>query len=278
MALAGAIASDAAIAGTDLAADESWSVFSLNVQDIGHFWASYDAYTSSGGTFATPEYKKDQFGRVRLRGLLTEIGHSGFTYWYLPTGLPSGYMPSRTAIFGVPCGGGLARVDCRSDGYLDVQYSPSTNFSYLSLDEIYFHTDPTPVALGPQLSNAGLEVKWFTTNSWTNVTFTSGKTLIHYGGDATTGTGYFYDVQYVKDAMGHVHLRGVLQNTTKQTLPFTLFTLPSGYRPASNLLFTTVGNNAWADIIVQSDGQVLWNGGSNSDGGWLPLDGIGFAT
>lgn len=74
---------------------------------------------------------------------------------------------------------------------------------------------------------------------------------------------------YCKDAMGIVHLRGVLTGGTNGT---TIFTLPAGYRPASTEFFAVVANASFAPVVIQSDGTVMLTAGSPT----LSLCGITF--
>lgn len=76
---------------------------------------------------------------------------------------------------------------------------------------------------------------------------------------------------YFKDSLGFVHLRGVFQRGSGQSL----FVLPAGYRPPYRELQIGVGADSWmARVEVWTDGTVyMYWGGSNS---WLSIDGISF--
>jgi hypothetical protein len=68
---------------------------------------------------------------------------------------------------------------------------------------------------------------------------------------------------YVKDALGFVHIRGLVKNGTSAVA--TIFTLPADYRPATIHLFATDSNGAFAAIRVDPDGQVhMVDGGSTA--------------
>lgn len=68
---------------------------------------------------------------------------------------------------------------------------------------------------------------------------------------------------YRKDAFGYVWLKGLIKSGT---MPGTCFTLPAGYRPATNqrLRFACISNNALGAANVQDDGAVYLEVGSNA--------------
>lgn len=90
-------------------------------------------------------------------------------------------------------------------------------------------------------------------NSWVN-----------YGG-GTTEAGYW------KDDYGVVHLQGFVKNGSG--LSTIVFQLPTGYRPALQINFSTVSNNAFGYGSVNADGNVYAVGGSTTS---FSLDGISF--
>ncbi len=70
---------------------------------------------------------------------------------------------------------------------------------------------------------------------------------------------------YFKDALGFVHLKGLVRSGTVGSVP--IFTLPAGYRPASNKRFADTTNNGasevYGDLIVFSTGDVDLVAGGN---------------
>lgn len=92
-------------------------------------------------------------------------------------------------------------------------------------------------------------------NSWTN-----------YDSGANAQAGYWKDIQ------GQVHIRGLIANGTPGAASVA-FTLPEGYRPPAQEIFATVGNNAFAAVYVQTDGDVIIYVGSTT---WTSLAGITF--
>ena len=89
-------------------------------------------------------------------------------------------------------------------------------------------------------------------NSWAN-----------YGGGYNPA-GYF------KDSLGIVHLRGFIKDGTVATAAFTL---PAGYRPAYTEVLVGQANDLFAQVIIETAGNVKPNIGSNV---WFSLDGISF--
>lgn len=95
------------------------------------------------------------------------------------------------------------------------------------------------VAIGPQPATTWVSP---TLNSpWTN-----------YGGG-------WQPARYNRDAMGTVFVEGLVAGGTG-----TVFTLPVGFRPAQNLIFSTVANQAFARLDVGGNGDVVWNTGGTS--------------
>lgn len=101
---------------------------------------------------------------------------------------------------------------------------------------------PPPALIAPSLLN-----------SWAN-----------FGGSAQVAG-------YLKDA-GYVHLTGVVKDGTA-TPGTVIFTLPSGYRPAAEETFVVASNGAYGECVIQSDGDVTINAGSNTS---FSLCGIAF--
>lgn len=83
------------------------------------------------------------------------------------------------------------------------------------------------------------------------------------------GSGY-NPAGYYKDALGVVHLRGMLKNGT---IGLQMFILSAGYRPPYLELLTATSNGAAAYLNVGTDGQVVPVNGTNA---FFSLDGITF--
>ena len=92
-------------------------------------------------------------------------------------------------------------------------------------------------------------------NSWEN-----------FGGD-------WYNAAYCKDALGFVHLRGLIKNGTWNAVAFAL---PAGYRPGAYTRFSVIGYNyVDAAVDVRNNGDVYIRSAAASND-WLNLDGISF--
>lgn len=80
---------------------------------------------------------------------------------------------------------------------------------------------------------------------------------------------------YLKDAIGFVHLRGLIKRTVPGA-PGNIFTLPAGYRPSAVLQFPArCGDGSMCFIAVNPNGNVDF-GGTGSPDTSLTLDGITF--
>lgn len=73
----------------------------------------------------------------------------------------------------------------------------------------------------------------------------------------------WYGVQYYKDALNIVHLRGLTKSGTT-TSGTTMFTLPVGCRPARACLFVVISNGAIGRVDLGTDGAMKTNGVGNS--------------
>ena len=106
-----------------------------------------------------------------------------------------------------------------------------------------------PVESWTEVDSAGAPVF---ENSWVNY-------------DGLHNTAAFY-----KDPFGVVHLKGMVKSGT---VPSTVFTLPTNYRPDVYFTFPVISNSAIGTVDVLDDGQVVVSSGSNV---WLSLDVIRF--
>lgn len=99
----------------------------------------YDAY---GAPYGPAEFRKDQFGYVHVRGLVTRRDGSPTAGQTIGV-LPAGYRPQRARIFAVHTGQphGLGRVDVGPDGVLRRVDGATGETDYTSLDGIFFATD-----------------------------------------------------------------------------------------------------------------------------------------
>ncbi|MES2798000.1 MAG: hypothetical protein V4683_18680, partial [Bacteroidota bacterium] len=88
-----------------------------------------------------------------------------------------------------------------------------------------------------------------------------------------TNAGQDYnDCKFYKTKENIVHLEGILSVTDQQNFTNHIFTLPIGYRPAKNSIFTASTAAGLAQIFINSNGEVRISGSI-----YLPsLDGISF--
>jgi hypothetical protein len=96
---------------------------------------------------------------------------------------------------------------------------------------------------------------------WINVTFQNGY---------SNQPGY-QSVQYMKDAMGFIHLRGGAAGGSGGA---AVFTLPTGYRPSNVLVYVAFIDNASGVLNIQSNGSVQSFGSGGTTDMWF--DGITF--
>lgn len=69
--------------------------------------------------------------------------------------------------------------------------------------------------------------------------------------------------RFRKTSAGQVEIQGLVKNGTGP--PAVIFTLPTGYRPALQLIFAVLANpSVLADLGVEADGDVVWNTGGNN--------------
>ena len=96
---------------------------------------------------------------------------------------------------------------------------------------------------------------------WTTVGLSNG--WVNYAGG-------WAPAAYMKDALGFVHLRGLIRSGTWSNA----FVLPAGFRPGVNHLHCiSTGGEGFGRIDVYPDGSVRPVNGNN---GWMSLDGISF--
>ena len=75
---------------------------------------------------------------------------------------------------------------------------------------------------------------------------------------------------FMKDALGFVHLKGLMKSGT---VGLAAFTLPAGYRPIKGNIFASNGAGAYASVYVNTTGTVVPTVGNN---GFIAIDGMTF--
>ena len=76
---------------------------------------------------------------------------------------------------------------------------------------------------------------------------------------------------FFKDAVGVVHLKGLMQSGT---INVSAFQLPAGYRPAKGQIFAVMSNNLVARLDVLADGSVM--PGASASPVYVSINGISF--
>lgn len=100
-------------------------------------WAN--GWSNFGGRWRTIDASKDQWGVVRLRGLIANANAAATGNI---TTLPAGWIPADSEMFSCVAGPGGARVDVERDGTVNiVNYFGGGNANYLSLHGISFQSD-----------------------------------------------------------------------------------------------------------------------------------------
>ena len=114
--------------GSGTGPPEAWKGFSLAAG-----WANY------GAPYDNAAYRKDQSGRVLVRGLVTRT--DGLPPASNPIGtLPTGYRPSTRLIFSSNGGPASVRVDVAPNGQIIWMAGKLAEKDYSSLDQISFAT------------------------------------------------------------------------------------------------------------------------------------------
>ena len=101
-----------------------------------------------------------------------------------------------------------------------------------------------------------------TANVWTAVSFEG--TWVDY-------SGVYYGASYLIDAMGFVHLRGLIKSGTVGTLAFQL---PAGFKPAYRCIFSVTSNDTFGRLDVLADGTVIPESPCNNN--YVSLEGVTF--
>ena len=87
-------------------------------------------------------------------------------------------------------------------------------------------------------------------------------------------SGAYQTARYYIDPTGIVHLEGSIKKATAGVAGETIFTLPVGYRPSSQLSFPVDANGAYGKIDVKADGTVVYQAGTATVS--MSLSGISF--
>jgi len=86
---------------------------------------------------------------------------------------------------------------------------------------------------------------------------------VNYGGGFATAA-------FRKNALGWMHLKGMIKSGT---IGSAAFVLPVGYRSPTHIYFACVSNGAFGDALILTSGNVIPQVGNNT---WFSLNGITF--
>jgi len=92
---------------------------------------------------------------------------------------------------------------------------------------------------------------------------------------SVVGGNDFEDSQFYKHD-NQVFIGGLIHKTSGVNTGDIMFTLPMGYRPAKNRIFTTQGENGLVRVDVNSNGEVVIKATFDTVLDWVSLDGILF--
>lgn len=113
-------------------------------------------------------------------------------------------------------------------------------------------------------AQAALVAQLATATAWTAPTLAT---------DWSDYSGSFTASGYRKDALGLVHLKGLVKKAVAVATPDTIFTLPVGYRPTTEKIFVVTSNLAFGEVRITTGGAVnVLTGHQN----YVALDGIRF--
>lgn len=222
--------------------------------------AFQNSWTNFGGTEEVAGFRKDPFGRVHLKGLITGPAfNTAFT-------LPAGYRPVRTQRFSTAASGNAAAsIVIGTDGAVQMG---AGSLTWMSLADIEFDTETlTTYSTGAIIPSA--QSMPVTMDSWHSVGASGEPAFTNAW--ANYGSG-FRTLQFRKDPTGRVWLRGFI---TGGTIGQPVFTLPAGYRPTQTEIQDAQTGGGISQIYVNTDGTVNVTTGTNS---WVTLNHISFDT
>lgn len=193
-------------------------------------WASMvfqNNWSNYHPTYTPASFTKTASGLVVLKGLI-KAGTA--TTGAIIAALPAGYAPSDALIFENTSNQTFGRIDVYPDG--TVRFNIGSNAWY-SLDGIsYMPAAASFNAMSPLLN------AWVATAGWSAPA-------------------------YMTDSAGRVHTKGLISSGTA-TNPTPVATLPAGSRPAEYSHFTNINSNVNGHISIDTAGNILAKGGSNS--------------
>jgi hypothetical protein len=224
------------------------------------FTNNWSSYLGGAPQYPPVAFRKNPLGVVQLRGVLlagtAQTANAGTTAFTLPVG----YRPVYRMLFDTTETVGQKSLVISPDGTVTSGIALGAGNGLL-LDGLSFDTDTvTAMPTGPQ-GPQGPPGNSITVpmDTW-HIIGAVGEAPFASGWGARSGG---FTVQYRKDPLGKVSLRGCLQNTSAFSFSgtnTTLFTLPAGYRPAGDSEFicpilepsgaNSTGNHILVNVIA----------------------------
>lgn len=124
--------------------------------------------------------------------------------------------------------------------------------------------------LSIQPTNGGYDkiiVGCLASNIWNSLSYNS--PFSDWGSGFTPG-------QYFRDALGVIHLRGIIKVNATISDGAVIAALPTNFRPNFVGIFVTVTSDAFGEVRVDTSGNISVSKGANTSGTWYSLDGISF--
>ena len=214
---------------------------------LGNNWKEYHYFGFTNQTWNSPGYYMDAFGFVHMEGLM-KSGTNVLAFI-----LPEHFIGNRKIINALQTYNNFA-------GRVDIWANESNR------GEVQLVTYSTTWSCLDQIKFSTFERGWVwptMENSW-----------VEYQTRSTATQSSYEAPGYYKDELGFVHLRGLAKSGT---IGATMFTLPAGYRPEKELIFSILTNHATAagSLTVEADGKVTVQTGAN---GWVPLENVYFMS
>jgi hypothetical protein len=210
-------------------------------------------------------FRKFPDGRVRLAGFIKSGTNNTSVFT-----LPAGYRPPVAEMPSGICSGGMAQVNIGTDGTVTPNQITGATTTYTCLDGIEFDTElNTSYATGAIANQIPMDV-WHTVGNTGEPAFVNN--WVNYDTATYNGAGFR------KQPDGRVTLKGFVKAGTAAVM----FTLPAGYRPPKDIIWTGTAHNG--STYVPVDGRVYSNGGvaivnpPASATVWVSLESISFDT
>jgi hypothetical protein len=194
-------------------------------------------------TAAITKFRKYPDGKVRISGRIRTgtIGSVAFT-------LPAGYRPTQLLIFDALSHNGTTQVQSEvrigTDGTVTPTAGSSAN--WFSVEGIEFDTESVSAYAVGALTNSVIMDPWHLVGAAGEPAFAALWANFNASNDGTVG--------FRKTPDGKVQIKGIAQISAGGGA--TVFTLPTGYRPARPWRFCVAGMGGATYFVVNVDGTV----------------------